>query len=106
MDNSAYLQKFRNLEDITVSLSGTIHDEEIDVLVVKEKNGIDDPRDPSLSVSEHQSIQDDALDMYLYLVFIQHADAIRYARLQDELKNDFTKGIDNYPKPWQSRYNS
>ena len=85
LSNSVYLQRFNNLVDIATSLGGNLHDDAISSLISEDKFGVKDPRDASLTPDEMSEIQETAKEMYLAVVLIQHADARRFKKLQDDL---------------------
>ena len=75
-----------------------MHDDAVAQIVSKNKFGKNDPRDPSMSIEDRKEIQEEASELYLALVLIQNSDKCRFGKLQDDLENDFTKGVDNYPR--------
>ena len=57
-----------------------------------------------LNSNEIDEVLEKSKQMYMALVFIDHACPIRYKKLQDELENDFAKGNDLYPKTLVKAY--
>ena len=42
--------------------------------------------------------------MYLYTVFLQQSDWLKYSKFNEDLENDYTKGNDNYPREVTKTY--
>ena len=103
MSNADYLQPFRNVADISSALGGHLYDHAVLELVIKEKNGPSTML-TSLTVLQQKEAEDLAMEQYLGLSLIQQADCRRFGKLSENLENDYTKGMDNYPRNTANAY--
>ncbi len=92
--NSKYLTNFRNLDEISSSLGGHLHDEAILVMAVKMLHPtLTDPRDSSLSPTEVEEVKETAEELCLSLALIHHSDKKRYSKLQEELETTTPRAL-------------
>ena len=96
MTNPDYLDKFINLTEMEESYEGTIHDAAVFRIALLSSNLRATP-EADLYEDERATINTAAREIYLSCAFIVASDPNRYGRLVEELKNDYTKGNNDYP---------
>lgn len=89
-----YLEKYQNLIDV-VEHCGRVISEDPDIIesIIADETVIDD------------KVKELARDRYLGCTFLFAADRSRFGRFQWDIENDFTQGINNYPKSLTDAYN-
>ena len=95
LSNDDYLKRFNNLVDIAMSYDGQLYDQAIlDFITEKKHPGVNYT---ALSNAQQQTVQDAAHEMYCATLFINGADRRRVGKLQEDLENNYTRGVDGYP---------
>ena len=102
LTNSDYFQRFKNYTDIATSFDGNLHDEAITRMACREEHDHSDIE--GLDEDEKTAVDEKASNMYLSIAFLQQSDRRHYAKLSEDLENDYTKGNDNYPRDVTKAY--
>ena len=100
MTNPDYLDKFINLTEMAESYERTLHDAAVFKIAHHAsdlRNTPEENLDEDLDEDKRKTINAAAREIYLSCAFVIASDPKRYGRLVKELKNDYTKGNNNYP---------
>ena len=81
--------------DVTTSYDGELHDSAILEIVCQ----VDHPGTAyaALNNDQKEALKDCAYEHYCITMFIAQANKCRYGKLQEDLKNTFTQGNQDYP---------
>ena len=86
------------------SLEGRLHDKALIDIAVSMSPNAKDVDWADIPTNRQKELNSQSKSMYLACAFIYQADPLRYGRLKEELKNDFTKGSDTYPQDMVKAY--
>ena len=94
LSNNDYLRKFNNLVDVATSYDGELHDSAILEII----HQVDHPGTAyaALNNDQKEALKDRAHELYCTTMFIVQADKHRYGKLQENLKNTFIWGNQDY----------
>jgi len=94
MSDADYLARFKNLHDAMVSLGG-----DVGTVAMPPRTYLlhaIDPDNPTPDELDTARLQ--VREEYLGIKFVRHADPSRYYSMMADMKNNFTAGINKYPK--------
>ena len=92
---AAYYEQFNNTIDMLEHCGASLGEDDSIITKVLEHHDID-PTTATATQKENTRIE--AQEWYYGLAFLMGADCVRFGRYLEELENDFTQGVDRYPK--------
>ena len=92
---AAYYEQFNNIIDMMEHCGASLGEDDGIITKVLEHNDID-PTAATATQKENARIE--AQEWYYGLAFLMGADRVRFGRYLEDLENDFTQGVDRYPK--------
>ena len=92
---AAYYEQFNNTIDMLEHCGASLGEDDGIITKVLEHHDID-PTTATATQKENARIE--AQEWYYGLAFLMGADRVRFGRYLEDLENDFTQGVDRYPK--------
>ena len=92
---AAYYEQFNNTIDMLEHCGASLGEDDGIITKVLEHNDID-PTTATATQKEDARIE--AQEWYYGLAFLMGANHVRFGRYVEDLENDFTQGVDRYPK--------
>ena len=102
VDVAHYLEQFNNRVDILERCGAAPGEDPGTMRKVFEQEGIDPL---TTDEGELQQVRNSAREWYLALAFLMGADRTRFGRLLEAYENDFTQGVDRYPRTRTDAFN-
>ena len=102
VDAAHYLEQFNNRVDILERCGAALGEDPGTMRKVFEQEGIDPL---TTDEEELQQVRSIAREWYLALAFLMGADHTRFGRLLETYENDFTQGVDRYPRTRTNAFN-
>ena len=92
---ATYYEQFNNIIDMLEHCGASLGEDDGIITKVLEHHDID-PAEATATQKENARIE--AQEWYYGLAFLMGADRVRFGRYLEDLENDFTQGVDRYPK--------
>ena len=90
-----YYEQFNNTIDMLEHCGASLGEDDGIITKVLEHHDIEPSR---ATATQKENAQIEAQEWYYGLAFLMGADCVRFGRYLEDLENDFTQGVDRYPK--------
>ena len=92
---AGYYEQFNNIIDMLEHCGASLGEDEGIIKKILEHHDIDVR---TATPTQKENAQIEAQEWYYGLAFLMGADRVRFGRYLEDLENDFTQGVDRYPK--------